>query len=117
AVTLVPATLTFAATTQRSTTPSHPITVTSAGSATLHIASVLLGGSNPSDFSLTSTCSGALAPNATCTINVTFTPLGAGSRTASIAINDDAPNSPQSVSLAGTGIAAQPSATLAPSTL
>ena len=115
AVTLVPGTLTFAATTQGITTPAQTITLTSAGSATLHISSVLLGGSNPSDFSMTNTCSGALAPNATCTINVTFTPIGAGSRTAVVTISDDAPNSPQNVALSGTGIAAQPAATIVPS--
>ena len=115
AVTLSPGALTFPATTQGTTAPSQTVTVTSAGSATLHISSVLLGGSNPSDFSMTNSCSGALSPNQTCSISIAFTPLGAGSRSATITINDDAPDSPQNISLTGTGIASQSGATLSSS--
>src|SRR5216683_3112017 len=118
AVTLMPGSLTFPTTAQGSTSPAQTITVTSAGSATLHISSVLLSGSNPGDFSLANnTCSGPFAPSASCTISVTFSPLGAGQRTASITIADDAPNSPQSVPLIGTGQApppGKPAVTLSP---
>jgi hypothetical protein len=118
AVTLAPGSLTFPTAAQGSTSPAQSITVTSAGSATLHISSVVLSGANPGDFSLaTNTCNGPFAPNASCTISVTFSPLGAGQRTASITIADDAPNSPQSVQLAGTGQApppGKPAVTLSP---
>ena len=118
AVTLTPGSLTFPTTAQGSTSPAQTITVISAGSATLHISSVLLSGSNPGDFSLAAnTCSAPLAPNASCTISVTFAPLGAGQRTASVTIADDAPNSPQSVQLSGTGQApppGKPAVTLSP---
>jgi 6-phosphogluconolactonase (cycloisomerase 2 family) len=117
AVTLNPGTLTFPATTQGTTAPSQTVTLASAGSATLHISSVLLGGSNPSDFTMSNSCSGALAPNQTCTIDVSFTPLGAGSRIGTISITDDAPNSPQNISLSGTGIASQSGVSLSSSAL
>jgi hypothetical protein len=69
AVTLVPGTLSFPDTNQGTTSASQTVTLTSAGVATLHIASVLLTGSNPNDFNLAkSTCTGALAVNANCTI-------------------------------------------------
>jgi 6-phosphogluconolactonase (cycloisomerase 2 family) len=117
-VTLTPGSLTFASTAQGATSPAQAVTVTSAGMAALHISSVLLSGANPSDFSLMSnTCSGSFAPNVSCAISVTFSPLGPGQRTANITITDDAPNSPQSVQLTGTGQAAppgKPAVTLSP---
>jgi hypothetical protein len=108
AVTLVPGSLTFASTTQGSTSAAQNITVTSAGTATLHISSVLLGGSNPADFQVASACSGSYPVAASCNIAVAFAPLGASQRTASLTISDDAPNSPQSVQLTGTGAAPPP---------
>jgi len=39
-----------------------------------------------------------------CTINVTFTPQGVGPRKANLTITDNASNSPQTISLAGSGI-------------
>jgi hypothetical protein len=110
AITLAPGSLTFASTTQGSTSPAQSITVTSAGNATLHISSVLPSGANPADFQVASACSGAYPVASSCNIAVTFSPLGAGQRTASLTINDDAPGSPQSVQLTGTG-AAPPSGT------
>ena len=46
-----------------------------------------------------------MIPNGTCAVSVTFTPSAAGSRTATLSINDNAANSPQTVSLSGTGTA------------
>jgi len=112
AVTLTPGSLTFASTMQGSTSPAQTITVTSAGTATLHISSVLLGGSNAADFQVSNACSGAYPVASSCNITVTFSPLGAGQRTANLTINDDAPNSPQSVQLTGTGAAPPPGAPL-----
>lgn len=118
AVTLLPGTLTFATTAQGSTSPAQTITLTSAGPATLHISSVLLSGANPGDFSLTSnSCMVPLPPANSCSLSVVFSPLGAGQRTASVVIADDAPGSPQSVPLAGTGQAApagKPAVSLTP---
>ncbi len=108
AVTLVPGSLTFTSTTAGSTSPAQNITVASAGTATLHISSVLLGGSNPTDFQIASACSGSYPVSSTCNIAVTFAPLGTGQRTATLTISDDAPNSPQSVQLTGIGAAPPP---------
>ena len=108
AVTLTPGSLTFASTTQGSASPAQNVTVTNSGAATLHISSVLPGGANPGDFQVTNTCSGAFPVSSTCSITVTFSPLGAGQRTGTITINDDAPDSPQSVQLTGTGAAPPP---------
>jgi len=76
------------------------ITLTNAGTGTLHIASVALGGTNLSDFSLTNNCfAAAYAVGATCTIGVSLSALATGTRAAIIAITDDAPNSPQTINL------------------
>ena len=107
-VTLSPGSLSFATTSQGSISPAQSVTITNSGAATLRISSVLSGGSNTGDFQVSSACSNPVPVAATCNITVTFSPLGAGQRTANITIMDDAPDSPQSVQLTGTGAAAPP---------
>lgn len=103
AVTLSPGALSFPTTTQGNTSASQSVTVTNSGNATLHVSSVLLSGANPNDFVMVNGCSGAYPVNATCTVNVSFSPQGAGQRLASVLITDDAPGSPQPVQLSGMG--------------
>jgi hypothetical protein len=95
--------------------PSAPqtVTVTNTGTGDLTISTVTLGGTNASDFAKSAdTCSGAtLIPNGACTVSVTFTPSATGSRTATLSINDNAANSPQTVGLSGTGTAVRLSGT------
>ena len=88
------------------TSPAQTVTLTNTGSATLNITSIAVGGTNSGDFSQTNTCGATLAVNANCSINVTFTPSASGARSASVVITDDAPNSPQSITLTGNGLAA-----------
>ncbi len=83
-------------------------TVTNAGTANLAISTVTIAGSNGSDFSKSvDTCASAtLPPNATCTVNVTFTPSATGNRSATLSFtdnNDLVAGSTQTVSLSGTG--------------
>src|SRR5207245_2738638 len=61
------------------------------------------------------TGAGSVAPGASCTISISFTPEATGARTATVTITDDAAGSPQLVSLVGMGIA--PAVTLAPTNL
>jgi hypothetical protein len=58
-----------------------------------------------------------VAVSATCTISVTFSPSASGSRTASVQITDNAADSPESVSLSGTGVAPAPTVSLSPTSL
>jgi len=69
-------------------------------------------GTNAGDFTLVPNGPGTpnnclalpgLASGASCTLYATFTPSDVGTRTAKIALNDDANNSPQTVYLSGTG--------------
>src|SRR2546426_6147754 len=66
-------------------------------------------------FRSTCTNGATVVAGASCLVNLTFTPTAASARTATVTITDDAPGSPQSVSLAGTGIV--PAVTLAPTNL
>jgi len=102
-----PGSLTFIPIAQGATEGPQPIQITNIGSAVLHISNVALGGANPQDFSATNTCTGApIAVNASCGINISFTPSATGNRSASITLNDDAPNSPQTLFVQGAGATA-----------
>jgi hypothetical protein len=95
--------LTFVATELLGTTSAEQsITLTNHGSSTLSLASITVTGANPQDFSHTNNCGTAVAVGASCTINVAFRPTHVGARIATLAIADNAPTSPQTVSLSGT---------------
>jgi 6-phosphogluconolactonase (cycloisomerase 2 family) len=114
AVTLSPAVFSFPTITQGTMSAPQTLTITSSGTAPLHVSSVALSGPNPSDFSFTNNCAAPVAPAANCTISLVFNPLGPGARTATLDITDDAPGSPQTLVLNGTGLAAVPAVTLSP---
>ena len=92
-------------------TPSTPqaVTLSNTGNAPLTISSITTTGTNSGDFAPTSSCPispATLAANASCVINVTFTPTAPFSRTATLAISDNSFGSAQQdVSLAGVGLA------------
>ena len=98
--------LSFSNQTLGTTSTSQSVTLTNTGNATLNITSILITGTNVGDFAQTNTCGTSVAALGTCTINVTFTPQAILGRSASISIADNAPGTPQSVSLTGTGTAA-----------
>ncbi len=103
AVTLVPTSLVFGKTVVNKTSTGKNVTLTNSGNATLNITSIATSG----DFAqVTSSkpCGSTLAAGANCIIRVTFTPTQLGLRTGNITITDNAPNSPQTVPLSGTGI-------------
>ena len=115
-VTLAPTSLTFAGQTVGTTSAALPVTLTNSGGSALTITSISITGSDPTEFAQTNTCGTSVAAGASCTINVTFTPAAAGTRSASVSIADNAPDNPQTVTLTGTG-ATGPAAGLAPSTI
>jgi phospholipase C len=83
-----------------------PVTVTNASTtATLSVTSVAISGVAATDYKETDNCvsAGTIAPLASCTINVTFTPSAKGFRSATMAITDNGGASPQNVALTGTG--------------
>jgi sugar lactone lactonase YvrE len=82
---------------------AQAVTLKNTGATTLTISTIALAGADPGDFPETNNCPASLAPTASCTINVTFTPTAKGSRSGKVVITDNAWNSPQSISLSGTG--------------
>jgi len=79
------------------------VTLTNTGATALTITSIAIAGTYPGDFMQTNNCPSSLAAKASCTISVTFTPQAKGLRSASVVITDNAQNSPQNISLSGTG--------------
>jgi len=118
-VTVMPALILLPSTTQGATSASVAVTIRNSGNATLNVSAVTLTGPNAGDFALASnTCTGAaVAANATCTVGITFTPSAAGTRQANLQITDNAPASPQSFTLTGTGNSSTPAVTVSPATI
>ncbi len=85
------------------TSTASALTVTNIGTTDLSIANVGLTGANPLDFSAPNTCPATLPAGSSCTLHVTFTPQAKKGRSAVLVITDNAQNSPQTVSLSGTG--------------
>ena len=112
-----PTTVSFGNENVGSKSSPQTVTLTNTGNASLTISSVAVGGANPTDFTETDNCasSSPLAPGANCTANVTFAPAVAGVLSASLTITDTAANSPQTISLSGTGI--QASIAISPTSL
>lgn len=98
-VTLSHSQLTFVAQAQGVASSAQTVTLTNSGNASLAIANISASG----DFNATSDCGVSVAANASCTISVTFTPSAVGSRTGALTIVNNAADSPQSLSLSGTG--------------
>jgi alpha-tubulin suppressor-like RCC1 family protein len=92
-----------------STSAPQAVTLNNDGTAALNISSIAASG----DFAVTHNCGTGLGVGGYCTLNITFTPTATGARTGTVAITDDAFDSPQTISLTGTGqgAVASPSAT------
>jgi len=82
------------------TSAPQTVTLTNVGSATLNISSITASG----DFSISNnTCGATVAAGANCAVSVTFTPTKKGVRNGTLTFTDNAPDSPQTVALKGTG--------------
>jgi hypothetical protein len=102
--TISPASLTFPGQLKMTTSAGQVVSLTNTGALALTISDITATG----DFAVSSSgtsCSttSELAAGASCAINLTFTPTASGNRSGTLSITDDAPASPQTVSLSGTG--------------
>lgn len=96
---LSPSTLTFAKTTEYSTTKPQSTTLSNTGTAALAINSIVASG----DYAQTNNCPASLGAGSSCTINVTFTPTYSGTRAGWVTVNLTDPASLATVTLTGTG--------------
>jgi hypothetical protein len=77
------------------------VSLTNYGTSTLNITSIIAS----ADFSETDTCSAPLAPEASCSVSVTFSPTATGSVSGTLSVTDNGAGSPQSTALTGSGVA------------
>ncbi|HEV2348299.1 MAG TPA: choice-of-anchor D domain-containing protein [Terriglobia bacterium] len=104
---LAPANLNFRSQVLSTLSAVQTLTLTNAQISPLTISGIGLGGNDSADFSQTNNCPASpatLAPAASCSINVTFTPIALGNRTATLTVTDDSSFSPQVASLSGIGV-------------
>jgi len=109
---LTPGSLSFSDQPVSTASAIKTVTLTNSGNATLMITSIATSG----DFAETNTCGNSVPAGSNCIFSVTFTPTASGTRTGTITITDNAPGTPQVVSLTGTGTEA-PAMTLSASTM
>ena len=106
----LPASLMFGTTQLVGTiSPVQPVLLVNYGTLTLSITSISTNG----DFIQSHTCGSSLGAGSSCTIYVAFKPSQGGARTGILSVTDDAPGSPQTVSLTGMGTVVE----LAPTSL
>jgi hypothetical protein len=85
------------------TSPPQTVTLTNGGTALAGLYAPVLTGPDAGDFALSSSCGGSLGPAAQCSLSLTFKPAAKGVRSATLLLLDSAFDSPQAVSLGGTG--------------
>jgi len=107
-LTLSPTSLSFGNQLLGTTSKAQSVTATNTGQGTLDLYTITVS----ANFGISAnTCGATLGVGQSCTVSVTFKPMQVGQLSGALTFTDNAPNSPQSVSLAGTGI---PPATLTP---
>jgi hypothetical protein len=110
-VTLSATSLSFGTILVGNSATAHPVTLTNNQNVNLTNINISVTGAA---FSQVNTCGTSIGPGAKCTITVTFAPKTSGAQTGAITITDSASNSPQSISLKGSGVFP---VTLTPATL
>jgi hypothetical protein len=96
---VAPTSLTFPNVPRGSSSAPLTASLSSTGTATLHITSIQVTG----DYSQTNNCGSILAAGSSCTISLIFAPTTSGSRGGTLTVNDDADTNPQTIPLVGTG--------------
>ncbi|MGA2808084.1 MAG: choice-of-anchor D domain-containing protein [Terracidiphilus sp.] len=114
-----PASLTFPSTAVGAASASQTVTLTNTGTAPLTFtSSPTITGANGSLFHGATSCTGngTLAVGGSCVATFTFNPASAGTFGATLSFNDNAPNSPQTLTLTGTATG-NPAVSLSPTSL
>jgi hypothetical protein len=113
-IAIVPASVNFGNQALSVRSAAKTVTVINAGSASLTITEITTSG----DFLETDDCIGTLSGGGGyCTISITFTPSALGSATEEISLTDNAPDSPHTITVTGTGVAASTAVTVSPTSL
>jgi hypothetical protein len=102
ALTANPASVAFGNQAVGSTSSAQTVTVSNPGTTAAAISSV----STSAPFSQTNTCGSSLAAGASCSVLVSFAPTAVGAANGTLSVASNAPGSPLTVALSGTGTTA-----------
>jgi hypothetical protein len=100
-VTYSPKLIAFPSQSTGSSSSPSSVTFNNKQSVVLNISSIQV----PAPFSQTNTCGTSLAAGQSCTVSVAFSPTAVQYYTSALTITDDSTNSPQTVTLTGSGFA------------
>jgi hypothetical protein len=102
-----PATIAFGSIKKGTASAPRTLLLKNTGNAPLTISEIVIGGAHASEFARVAggadNCGTSLAPGASCTITLTFTPSAAGQRTGQLRIENSSADGVVLVSLSGSG--------------
>jgi hypothetical protein len=98
-ITPTPLSVAFPAQLVGTTSAVKAVSIKNNGSTAVNVSSVATSG----NFTVTHNCPSTLSVGASCTANVKFAPTVSGAITGNLTISDSSPDSPQVVTLTGTG--------------
>jgi len=99
-----PTSLRFGGVTVATVSGTLSATLSNKGVGAVSVDGIRLTGTGAAWYAQTNDCPASLAPGASCSIAVTFTPVAALSKSAKLTIANSATGTPLSVSLSGTGL-------------
>jgi hypothetical protein len=100
-VTLSSSSISFGSVLIGNSATAKPVTLTNNQSVALTNINITISG--PAAYTQVNTCGTSIPTGGQCTITVTFAPTTSGAQTGTVNISDNASNSPQSISLQGSG--------------
>jgi hypothetical protein len=100
-VAVTPSTVTFPSQYVGTSGLPQTVTLTNTGTTAVTVTAVT---ASVADFGVLSNCSNPVAGGSSCTVGVFFDPTAGGTRTGTLKIADNAGNSPQTVTLTGSGL-------------
>lgn len=111
-VSLAPSSLDFGNQVVGTSSANRNITLSNTGNAALSITGIAASGA----FGVNHACGSSLPAGGSCTLQVSFTPTGAGAASGAVTVTSNAAGSPQSVTLSGTGTLSSPTLVWSPAT-
>ena len=99
-LTASPTSLSFGDVSSGSTSAAQTVTVTNPGASAASVSSI----STTGPFSQTNNCGGSIAAGGSCAVQVKFAPTSGGAQTGALSVASNAPGSPLTVALSGTGV-------------
>jgi hypothetical protein len=116
AICLSSSSINFGTVSVNSTSTVQSLTITNCGTADLVISNISITAGSTAEFSVLSNTCTTVATGSACTVNLVFVPTNGGPQSATLSISDNAPGSPQLVTVSGTGAQSKPDAAIGKTT-